>query len=430
MMNSLRNRLILLFIALTTTTLGLFAYYEQHLLKAELEQRFATAREEIIKHLQYNLADPVWSLNQATMSARLEAALLHQEVRRIRILSPEGDEVYAATARLSDTPSEQKDPQELHTEALIYPPAEAPSERQNLPTARLQIEFDRSPMEQSLQHSLLRQALKVVAMNLLLLVLLCFSLNLVFSPLTRLRDALNHLAGHDAETLEELPPFRLREFDSVIDGFNRTLQRLRHIILRHSEAEARARAAMRSTNEALAQVRAAQQELLEKNRQLEILSITDQLTGLYNRHKLDQVLNAEFARCLRYDSQFSLVLLDIDHFKAVNDEFGHPVGDLVLCEIAGQLQENKRETDTLGRWGGEEFLLICPDTSLDGARQFAEKLRQAIEANCHQCAGKITASFGVATFRSGEMLKDLISRTDQALYCSKHKGRNRVECLV
>ena len=159
------------------------------------------------------------------------------------------------------------------------------------------------------------------------------------------------------------------------------------------------------------------------------MSITDRLTGLYNRHKLDAVLNAELARCQRYDGVFSLILLDVDHFKLVNDQFGHPVGDQVLLAIASLLQENKRNADTLGRWGGEEFMLICPDTPSDGALQFAEKLRLAVAAYGDPAVGQVTASFGVATFRSGDSVKEIVSRTDQALYCSKHKGRNRVECL-
>ena len=429
-MNSLRNRLILLFVVVTTTTLSLFGLYEQMLLREDLERRFGTTRQEIIDHLRYSLADPVWSLNQETMNARLEAALLHPEVHRLQVLAPEGDESYAGITR-------QQGPGEalpaaarlIAEEVLIYPPAEVDAERRARPTARLRIEFDRSEKEKSLQRSLARQLAEIVAMNLLLLLLLSFSLRLVFKPLAHLRDALNRLAGHDADALEELPSFRLREFDSVIDGFNRTLRRLRLIILRQSEAEARARAAMQSTNAALAQVRAAQQELLEKNRQLEIMSITDRLTGLYNRHKLDAVLNAELARCQRYDGVFSLILLDVDHFKLVNDQFGHPVGDRVLLAIASLLQENKRNADTLGRWGGEEFMLICPDTPSDGALQFAEKLRLAVAAYGDPAVGQVTASFGVATFRSGDSVKEIVSRTDQALYCSKHKGRNRVECL-
>ena len=424
-MNSLRKRLILLFVVVTTTTLGLFGYYEQKQLREDLERRFSATRQDIVEHLRHSLTDPVWSLNQETMNARLEAALLHPEVARVQILAPDGQEVYAAIAR--PIPLDEK----LATpdETLIYPPAEVSAERRVLPTARLRIDFDRSEMDDSLRRALNRQLAEVVAMNLLLLLLLCFGLRLMFDPLAQLRDALNDLAGRDADTLEELPPFRLREFDSVIDGFNRTLRRLRLIILHQGEAETRARAAMRSTNEALAQVRAAQQELLEKNRQLEILSITDRLTGLYNRHKLDALLQSELARCQRYGGVFSLILLDVDHFKAVNDRFGHPVGDCVLRDIARKLEENKRGADTLGRWGGEEFMLISPDTALDGALQFAEKLREAVEKHCDPTAGGVTASFGVASFRDGDSLKDLVARADQALYRSKHMGRNRVECL-
>jgi diguanylate cyclase (GGDEF)-like protein len=168
-------------------------------------------------------------------------------------------------------------------------------------------------------------------------------------------------------------------------------------------------------------------ELVEKNKQLEKLSVSDRLTGLYNRLRLDQVLDAELVRSKRYGNSFLVILLDVDHFKSVNDTHGHQVGDQVLTQVAYLLRKDAREVDTVGRWGGEEFLIVCPDTSIEGAALSAEKLRQKIAQQSFHVVGGKTCSFGVASIRAEETIDTLIARADAALYRSKHNGRNRVE---
>ena len=163
------------------------------------------------------------------------------------------------------------------------------------------------------------------------------------------------------------------------------------------------------------------------NKELERLSITDRLTGLFNRMKLDAVLASESLRAQRTGQPFSLILIDVDHFKQVNDTHGHQTGDRVLIELAGLLQSGTREIDIVGRWGGEEFLVICPHTDSAGACQLAENLRLKIQAHPFPTVAHKTASFGVATFQSGDQGKDIVARADTALYASKDGGRNRVE---
>lgn len=154
---------------------------------------------------------------------------------------------------------------------------------------------------------------------------------------------------------------------------------------------------------------------------------TDKLTGLFNRQKLDVKLEMEFLRARRSGAPLSVIILDLDHFKNVNDTWGHQVGDQVLVCTAQLLTARLRQTDCAGRWGGEEFMVICPDTDLEGARALAETLRQAITAQTFPTAGHQTASFGVACCTVGDQVKTLVSRADQALYEAKHLGRNRVE---
>lgn len=159
----------------------------------------------------------------------------------------------------------------------------------------------------------------------------------------------------------------------------------------------------------------------------EQLSQTDALTGLTNRMKLDRVLLAEVNRTKRYNRALSIILMDIDHFKMVNDKLGHQMGDKVLQGVAATLRDNVRKVDIVGRWGGEEFMVICPETHGDDAWMIAEKLRGKLESwdLTRECVA--TGSFGVAELGADEDDADLVRKADKALYEAKSKGRNRVE---
>lgn len=177
-------------------------------------------------------------------------------------------------------------------------------------------------------------------------------------------------------------------------------------------------------NRALAE---AHTKLEDKSRELELLSITDPLTGIYNRLKLEEVLSQECRRASRYNHQVCVIMLDVDHFKSINDNYGHQAGDQVLTEIATMIDQRTREIDTVGRWGGEEFLIICPETSLNAAYFLAEKLRGKLETHHFSYIKQCTASFGVAQYQHGQRSVDVTDLADQALYAAKATGRNRVE---
>lgn len=163
------------------------------------------------------------------------------------------------------------------------------------------------------------------------------------------------------------------------------------------------------------------------NRELERLSSTDKLTGLCNRMKLDEKFEEEIQRFERFKNPFSVIMVDVDHFKSVNDAHGHQTGDAVLVQTANVLLENTRKTDVVGRWGGEEFLILCPGTDAEGAAKVAENLRKAIEGSDFGKVGTKTASFGIAECVEGELAKDVVAKADAALYRAKNAGRNRVE---
>ncbi len=166
--------------------------------------------------------------------------------------------------------------------------------------------------------------------------------------------------------------------------------------------------------------------LLEETRRL---ANSDALTGLQNRRRATERLEAELARARRYNTPLSVALCDIDHFKQVNDKHGHNMGDEVLIRVAATLQETLRQVDLVGRWGGEEFLVLLPDTDLEGAHIVGERLRIAVEALPAFDGGpqRVTSSIGVATFQGEDNSAVFIDRADQALYKAKKAGRNRVE---
>ncbi len=153
----------------------------------------------------------------------------------------------------------------------------------------------------------------------------------------------------------------------------------------------------------------------------------DGLTKIYNRNKFDELFSQELLRVQRYKHELSIAILDIDHFKNFNDTFGHLIGDEVLIMLAANLKEKVRNTDIFARWGGEEFVILFIETSLDNAVQSANKLREHISSLKHKTAGGITASFGLTEYRDGDTLESLFNRCDEALYIAKENGRNRVE---
>lgn len=161
------------------------------------------------------------------------------------------------------------------------------------------------------------------------------------------------------------------------------------------------------------------------------LAITDDLTGLRNRRHVTERLGEELARARRYGEELSCVIFDVDRFKGVNDAFGHDAGDAVLRAVSAAARAECRQPDVLGRWGGEEFLLILPRTGATGAVAIAQRLREVVEALRVGHAGRTlvaTASFGVATATSaGDGVAALLKRADEALYRAKEAGRNRVE---
>jgi diguanylate cyclase (GGDEF)-like protein len=168
-------------------------------------------------------------------------------------------------------------------------------------------------------------------------------------------------------------------------------------------------------------------QLQELQEELRTSAAVDALTGAFNRKKIEQLLSWEIERSTRYNSPLSLILFDLDHFKIVNDTYGHLCGDYVLKTVIRIIQDHIRKTDSLGRWGGEEFMLLAPETCMEQAAGLAEKIRQHVRLFAYKNVGTITISCGLAELKAGDTIDGLIKRADDALYKAKRKGRNRVE---
>jgi diguanylate cyclase (GGDEF)-like protein len=177
-------------------------------------------------------------------------------------------------------------------------------------------------------------------------------------------------------------------------------------------------------------------ELQDANARLRELVYRDGLTGLYNHRFFQESLSQELLRANRYKTSVSLILFDIDHFKKVNDNFGHQAGDQVLMNIARAVSSSIRPTDILARYGGEEFAVILPETNAAGAKVFAARLRRCVEGIATLAKGQliyVTVSAGTTTFTPENHISDkdqLINTADRGLYISKQNGRNQVTAVT
>ncbi|MCU0305144.1 MAG: diguanylate cyclase [Thermoanaerobaculales bacterium] len=231
------------------------------------------------------------------------------------------------------------------------------------------------------------------------------------------REAEIALLRRDAE-IRELELDRARNLRRLLVGGVATLVAFLAVLA----------AAYRIKAQANTEIRAANRAIEESRRRVEELSRTDPLTGLANRRALEERLADEALRSERSRRPFAVVLADIDHFKRVNDELGHAVGDEVLRTLASRLRAGVRSLDLAGRWGGEEFLLVLPDTGAEGAVELAEKLRRTIAGEAVEVDGRrvpVHLTFGIAEHREGP-IEDTVRRADEALYRGKREGRDRV----
>ncbi len=168
-----------------------------------------------------------------------------------------------------------------------------------------------------------------------------------------------------------------------------------------------------------------EQELVAQKELMEYKAHHDALTGLQNRLELEESLKELETHYTRYRRPYAIIMIDIDHFKNINDTHGHPVGDEILKSFAKVLSEHTRAADIVGRWGGEEFMIICKETDIRGAHKLAETIRTIIETYDFNISGRVTASFGVSEAKDEMPISVIVKEADDALYLSKNNGRNQ-----
>lgn len=249
--------------------------------------------------------------------------------------------------------------------------------------------------------------LALVGALLLLVTAVAFQMGRsIVGPLQRLIGAADRIAGGDLDV--RLAATRNDELGHLTQVFNQMADRLRH---NH------------------AQIMAANQAMQLQNQVLETLSITDSLTGLYNRSKLDAILSDELARFKRTQRHFTMLMMDIDYFKTLNDSYGHVIGDEILTAVARILVQSIRSIDYAARYGGDEFIIILVETSADHALKTAERIRSQVENMCYNANGStitVTVSIGIVQCQSDDGTPTAVfARADSALYEAKHAGRNR-----
>lgn len=211
-----------------------------------------------------------------------------------------------------------------------------------------------------------------------------------------------------------------------IEGFDGSRKTIQHSAVPLLDSREHIKGALVVTEDITERMR-QEQELKRIHEILERQATTDTLVGIYNRLKFNELLEHEIRETARYKYPLSVQMFDIDHFKIINDTYGHLTGDAVLKEIVGVVSKNIRIVDMFARWGGEEFVILSPNIRLREAQVLAEKLRTLIERHQYKCNCRVTCSFGVTQFRDGDTVDSFIRRVDDALYKAKERGRNRVE---
>ncbi len=378
-------------------------------------RRLETDIQAMQRTFSRGLADALWSFNAGVMHGILHGIAEMPVVLNVEVRDEHGqvlDSVESTTNRTRDLPIVDQ-PLERRFD-LVY----ADENGQPHPVGSWIVRSnDGIAVDQ------VKDTLVVILVNSIVKTLALWGIfsvvvrRMVGRPLGQISDFMMQL---DADNLGSRP-LRLKARESgelrlLAHVFNTMAAKLR-LAFDHNAALMRD---LESTNLTL------QARVEERTRDLARLARIDQLTGVSNRRDLDERLDGELMR-LGDTAKLSVILCDIDHFKDINDQHGHAAGDAVLVAFARLLRCEVRTEDTLGRWGGEEFMILCPGLGIEGGRALAEAMRRRVAETRMPAVGARTCSFGVAELQKGERAETLLIRADRALYAAKRNGRNRVE---
>lgn len=409
---SIRHKMVMLMVVVLGVAFTLAGWWTLRDQQQAVIHETRVRGEDLATLMARNMAPLVIGYDyQAIELALLEYAKL-PDIAYARVVSLRGNEMGEVGGKLPDNP-----------ELVFEKPIVFADKRIGALVVGLNNEAIIAKMKGERQALVWRESLLAVLIALAEFIALSY---LVIRPLTTIARSLRRNLGDKGLLNAEIPIDSSDEFGLIARLFNDLRRQLNEA---HEQLSAKIE--MADTKLILANERLEQQarDLQQLNEDLVQIAITDQLTRLYNRRHFDAILNEEQELCRRYGDTHTLIIVDIDYFKSVNDRYGHDIGDHVLRILAGRLRENVRTTDILFRLGGEEFGVLCRRVSGDSGRQIAEKLRQAIAVQpfiIDETQIEVTASFGVAAMTPTRSVQDVYRRADSALYRSKHDGRNRV----
>lgn len=399
-----------LIIALSTTSWLTYRQQEQEIIQ-ETQHR----TQDIARFVSQSLAFSVIGYDYHTMQNLLDELIKSTDISYAQVTNVRGNEMAQAGTASIDARSSSIERDIFLDES---------------PIGRLRISIDHSKMIQRLNTQKFTIITGEISIIILIVVGQFFALSkIIIKPLSIVTEALTQGIDENGAISKNISLDSKDEFGILARQFNEMRSHINDINLRmHSKIEATD--SQLKHNYDLLQKQS--KDLQQLNEDLQRLSVTDTLTGIFNRRHFDATMETDLALSYRHGEIASIIVIDIDHFKKINDTYGHAVGDQVLVHIAKLLTVNLRKTDTVCRIGGEEFVAICRRANIEDALVVAEKIRQRVEHSPFQHttgALAVTVSIGIASIppKEGEVNADEIFwQADAALYHSKNTGRNRV----
>lgn len=412
----IRQKMILVLLGVLTVALAVSGWLAFDQQEREIIRSTEQHEEDIVAYVSQSLSYSVIGYDYQTIQILLDELTKSQDIVYAKVVNAKGNTMAEAGSVLSHDGSRSV----LDRDILF--------DKQKV--GQLQIIVDNTRIINQLKD----QKVAIIAREVVILLLIALGEFLALSyiivrPVSVIADALAKGVDQDGNITRDIPISSRDEFGKLAALFNDMRSQLNEANLRLQSKIELADSRLQENNQ---QLRQQATELQSLNEELRRLTITDPMTGLHNRRHFDAIMETDLALSRRHNEVSSIIIIDLDHFKNINDTFGHKTGDRVLIHVADILKSNLRKTDTICRIGGEEFAVISRRAGIEDAMTVGEKLRKAVEMNPLQ-AGKncisLTISIGISSLSSTKQNTqpdDIFRKADTALYFSKEHGRNRV----
>ena len=412
----IRQKMILVLLGVLTVALAVSGWLAFDQQEREIIRSTEQHEEDIVAYVSQSLSYSVIGYDYQTIQILLDELTKSQDIVYAKVVNAKGNTMAEAGSVLSHDGSRSV----LDRDILF--------DKQKV--GQLQIIVDNTRIINQLKD----QKVAIIAREVVILLLIALGEFLALSyiivrPVSVIADALAKGVDQDGNITRDIPISSRDEFGKLAALFNDMRSQLNEANLRLQSKIELADSRLQENNQ---QLRQQATELQSLNEELRRLTITDPMTGLHNRRHFDAIMETDLALSRRHNEVSSIIIIDLDHFKNINDTFGHKTGDRVLIHVANILKSNLRKTDAICRIGGEEFAVISRRAGIEDAMTVGEKLRKAVEMNPLQ-AGKncisLTISIGISSLSStnqNTQPDDIFRKADAALYFSKEHGRNRV----